>query len=129
MSEAVALATETRSILKRLGKERIWDFLHECVQTEDDIEGFWREHLDSARRADEGPHDAEKDAIIGALRKQIIANLYTLHKFSCMLWDQLEESCEYEIDEIAYWTDIRDQTERDVAAQKKREDAAAKKNE
>jgi hypothetical protein len=120
LTKAIAIEKakgETHAILSRLapqiGKLMEYEYM---LTTSDDLPeekrlAFWTEQLEDARMAEtiHGYNAEEKRAWnehLAELRKRAIDALRAIGKFSVMLWEQMSEGEEFELNPERYWCDI-----------------------
>jgi hypothetical protein len=104
---------ETHVVLSRIGKLMEYDYM---LTTSDDLPeekrlSFWTEQLEDARMAEtiHGYNAEEKRAWnqhLAELRARAIDALRAIGKFSVMLWEQMSEGEEFELNPERYWCDI-----------------------
>ncbi len=103
---------EVRSILERL-KLRLgpsYEDLEEIAwgMKPEKAKAYWEEQLAAAKKAEQislfnKEERRAHEERLAELRGQAATALYEAHAYSCMLWEQLSEGEEFELDPEAYW--------------------------
>jgi hypothetical protein len=132
--EVAKLRDEIQASLKAAGRtDYSVDDLAEMngfIDDEPESLEFWTEMLAEARTALavsqlDAAGRAAYNKKLEDLRKAAIASLQAAGAFSCMLWEQMGEGEEFELDPEKYWTNIIRRAEEDTAAKRRKAEHAA----
>ncbi len=114
--EAIAI-TELKiaceDILERINKKELYTMWEDDASYQTDQQAFWNQKVLEARAAEThaAKNTAEKFAymnLVGEEMKRCKLALQRAKKFSALLWTQLCEDEEYEVDSLEYWKHLAD---------------------